>query len=179
MTHICVGKLITIGSDNVLSPGRRQAVIWTNAAILLIGPLGTNFGEILIALEAFSFNKMHLKISSAKWRSFCLGFKVLIVSKILTTDSKVRSPVTTVLFYFQSCLKFCLSHCLDAWNLMVYWTTLLKHLHLCYLRSQRPFSLSLWNMLQIGVNKRLVVLVTGAATVYCIYCSRKSLCYIL
>ena len=35
---------------------------------MLIGPLGTNFSEILIAIEAFSFKKMHLKMSSAKWR---------------------------------------------------------------------------------------------------------------
>ena len=38
VTHICVGKLTIIGSDNGLSPGRRQAIIWTNAGILLIGP---------------------------------------------------------------------------------------------------------------------------------------------
>ena len=48
MTHICVSKLTIIGSNNGLSPGRRQAIIWTNAGILLIGPLGTNFSEILI-----------------------------------------------------------------------------------------------------------------------------------
>ena len=48
VTHICVGKLTIIGSDNGLTPGRRQAIIWTNAGILLIGPLGTNFSEILI-----------------------------------------------------------------------------------------------------------------------------------
>ena len=65
-THICVGKLTTIGSDNGLSPGRRQAIIWTNAGILLIGSLGTNFGEIWIAIDPFSFKKMHLKMSSAK-----------------------------------------------------------------------------------------------------------------
>ena len=47
-THICVGKLTIIASDNGLSPGRRQAIIWTNAGILLIGPLGTNFNGILI-----------------------------------------------------------------------------------------------------------------------------------
>ena len=41
VTHICVGKLTIIGSDNGLSPGRRQAIIWTYAGILLIGPLGT------------------------------------------------------------------------------------------------------------------------------------------
>ena len=54
MTHICVGKLTIIGSDNGLSPERRQAIIWTNAGILLIGPLGTNFNEILIENQTFS-----------------------------------------------------------------------------------------------------------------------------
>ena len=70
VTHICVGKLTTIGSDNGLSPGRRQAIIWTIAGILLIGPLGTNFSKILIGIQTFSFKKMHLKMSSAKWRPF-------------------------------------------------------------------------------------------------------------
>ena len=32
-------KLTITGSDNGLSPGRRQAIIWTNDGILLIGPL--------------------------------------------------------------------------------------------------------------------------------------------
>ena len=36
VTYICVGKLTIIGSDNDLSPGRRQAIIWTNARKLLI-----------------------------------------------------------------------------------------------------------------------------------------------
>ena len=68
--HICVSKLTTIGSDNGLSPGRRQAIIWTIAGILLIGPLGTNLSEISIGIQLFSFKKMHLKMSSAKWRPF-------------------------------------------------------------------------------------------------------------
>ena len=42
------GKIINIDSDNGLVPIRCQAFIWTNAAILLIGLLGTNFSEILI-----------------------------------------------------------------------------------------------------------------------------------
>ena len=33
VTHICVGTNTNIGSDNGLSPGRRQAIIWTNAGI--------------------------------------------------------------------------------------------------------------------------------------------------
>ena len=77
VTHICVGKITIIGSDNGLSPGRRQAIIWTNVGILLIRPLGTNFSEILIGIQTFSFKKMSLKMSSAKWRPFCLGLNVL------------------------------------------------------------------------------------------------------
>ena len=75
---ICVGNLTIIGPDNGLSPGQRQAIIWTNAGILLIEPCGTNFSEILIGIQTSSFKKMHLKMSSAKWRLFCLGLNVLI-----------------------------------------------------------------------------------------------------
>ena len=76
MTHIFVSKLTIIGSDNGLSPGRRQAIIWTNAGILLIGPLGTNFYEILIKIHTFLLKKIHLKMSE-KWRPFCLSLNVL------------------------------------------------------------------------------------------------------
>ena len=78
MTHICVNELTIIGSDNGLSPGRRQAIIWNNAGLLLIEPLGTNFSEISIEIQTFSFKKMHLNMSSAKWRPFCLGLNELI-----------------------------------------------------------------------------------------------------
>ena len=82
VTHICVGKLTIIGSDNGLSPGRRQAIIWTNAGILLIGPPGTKFNEILIGIHTFSFKEMHLKMSSGKWWPFCLGLNVLNISAL-------------------------------------------------------------------------------------------------
>ena len=39
----------------------------------LIGCSGTNFSEILIKTQYFSFTKMHLKISPAKWRPYCPG----------------------------------------------------------------------------------------------------------
>ena len=83
MTHICVSNLTTIGSDNGLSPGRPQAIIWTNAGILLMGSLWTNFSEILIEIPTFSFKKMRLKVSSAKSRSFCLGLNVLMKEPLM------------------------------------------------------------------------------------------------
>ena len=77
MTHVCVGKLVIIGSDNGLSPDRRQTIIWTNAELLSIGPLRTYFSENLIKMQQFSLGKIHLKMSSAKWRPSCLGLNVL------------------------------------------------------------------------------------------------------
>ena len=88
VTHICVGNLTIIGSDNGLPPGRRQAIIWTNAGISLIRPLGTNFNEMLIKFLTFSFMKMRLKVSSAKWRLSCPGLNVLIPCLLMAGHCK-------------------------------------------------------------------------------------------
>ena len=75
MKHICVSKLYISGSDNGLSPDRRQAIIWTNAGILLIGTLGTNFNEILFEIHTrISIwkcrleNGVHLVSASMCWK---------------------------------------------------------------------------------------------------------------
>ena len=78
VTHICISKLTIIGSDNGLLPGPCQAIIWTNAGILLIGPLGTNFNETSMEIHTFSLKKIHLKLSSGKWWPSCLGLNALI-----------------------------------------------------------------------------------------------------
>ena len=93
VTHICVSNLSITGSNNGLSPGWRQAIIWPNAGILLIRPLGTNFSEILIEINTFSFKKMRFKMSSEKWQPFCLSLNVLIM------NSRSESPLTPVLHY--------------------------------------------------------------------------------
>ena len=54
VTYICVGNLTIIGSDNGLLPDQRQAIIWTNAGISLIGP---NSIGIIIEIHTFSFKK--------------------------------------------------------------------------------------------------------------------------
>ena len=110
MTHICIGKLTIIVLDNGLSPGRRQAIIWINAGILLIGPVGTNFGEILIANQWFSFNKMHLKMSSGKWRPFCLGLNVLMTASESMTVNKQSGPWFNIK---TSSYQYRKSHCGD------------------------------------------------------------------
>ena len=50
---------------------RHQAITLTNADLLPIGPLGTNFSENWIEILIFSFKKMHLKMLSANRQSFC------------------------------------------------------------------------------------------------------------
>ena len=85
VTHICVGKLTIIASDYGLSPVRHQAIIWTNAGILLIQTLGTNISEILSEIHKFAFKEMHLKMSSGKWWPFCLGLNMLTLN--------VRGPI--------------------------------------------------------------------------------------
>ena len=89
MTHICVDKLSIIGSDNDL--------FWTNAGILLIVPLGTNFSGILIGIQTYSLKKIRLKMSSAKCCPFRLGLNELskIQKKMCNTLclSKHRSGV--------------------------------------------------------------------------------------
>ena len=77
VTHICVGNLIIIGSYNGLSASQWQAIIWTDAAILLIRTLGTNINEVLNKIHTFSFKKTHWKMLSAKWQQFCLSLNML------------------------------------------------------------------------------------------------------
>ena len=76
MTHTCVNKLSILGSDNGMSPGRRQAIIKTYAGALLIWPLETNFSEILTEINTFSFKKIHLKNVVWKMAAICLGLNV-------------------------------------------------------------------------------------------------------
>ena len=64
---------VSIGSDNGLSPVWRQAITWTNADFLSMGPLGVNLSEIWIKIQKFSIMKMPLKFSPAKWRPFWPG----------------------------------------------------------------------------------------------------------
>ena len=76
--HIWVSKLTLLGSHNGLLPRWCQAIICTNAGILLTWNLGTKFNEISSEIHTFSFKKM----SSGKWRPFCLSLNVLIEEMI-------------------------------------------------------------------------------------------------
>ena len=111
VTHICVSKLSIIGWDNGLSANQRQAIIWTNAGILLIGTLRTNFNEILIEFihfhERISIWKCHLEngvhFVSA---SICYGsFKLysLFIFLFFTVWDKLIPEVNMISNYAHVC----------------------------------------------------------------------------
>ena len=113
---LCLDNLSINVSDNGLSLGKRQAIIWTNAG-MLIRPWGTNFSEILIEeIHIFSFKKMHLKMTSGKWWPICLGPNVLTMSTrsmrevyTQTPDTIKWSPLTVVKSFALTWTKTCKS----------------------------------------------------------------------
>ena len=74
MTHISVSKLTIFGSHNGLSPGRRQAIIWTKAGLLLIRLLETNFSKVLlkIFMEENPFENIVWKMAAILSRPQCV-----------------------------------------------------------------------------------------------------------
>ena len=81
----------SIGLGNGLVPNRRQAITWTNADLLSIGPLGTNFSESWIEILTFAFKKIRLKTSSVKWRLICPGGEELIIPFTTKKDYSLTS----------------------------------------------------------------------------------------
>ena len=119
-----------------LSPGQRQAIIWTNAGILLVGHLGTNFSEILIKIHTFPFKKMHLKMSAAKCRPFCLGFNVLIAKKLQQLGWFHTHSVSVFLFHVYPWFgqtRFYITHLITSWLQVsvVYQRSFYKYTHNC------------------------------------------------
>ena len=72
----------------------------------LLGPLGTGFREMLIGIQIFSFTKMRMKMSSAKWRPFCLGLDEL-THYFRWLNAKEATPQCTEA---ASLVSFALSH---------------------------------------------------------------------
>ena len=116
VTYICVSNLTIIGSDNGLSSGRRQDIIWTNARILLTGPLGTNFSEVLVEIGSFSFKEMHFKNVVRKLAAICRGLNELIttvtpsysvmkVYKQVNTTNNAEQLFSYWLIIWQLCTK--------------------------------------------------------------------------
>ena len=58
LTHILKGCFTATGTIILLpKPDCREAIIWTNAGMVLIGPWETNFNEILVNIQQISLKK--------------------------------------------------------------------------------------------------------------------------
>ena len=94
--HRCISELDSICSGNGLLPIQCQVITWTNVDFLSVGPLGINLSEIQSKIQDFSFMKMHLKMLSAKWRTFCPGEDELILQVLVLNIYKTLNLIITV-----------------------------------------------------------------------------------
>ena len=132
--HICVSTNTNIGSDNGLSPGRRQAIIGTNAGILLTGPLGPNFSEILFEILTFLFKKMRFKASSAKRRPFCLGLNVLTKNCLTTRMYPVDQTSALIENWLQREAGRMMLDCYDTEIVWKWWLKMVLWLNMIFLK---------------------------------------------
>ena len=135
VTHIFVSKQTIIGSDNGLSPGRRQAIIWTKAGILLIQILGTNFNEILSEIHTFSLKKMHWKMAAILSRPQCVKTSIFTYLLRKFPHLSNNSLFTCVISYYQ------FPHCAPVISLGSFWLIIfiisfMWHVMAC---SERPW----------------------------------------
>ena len=125
-------------SDKGLSPARCQAIIYTNAEVLSIGPIGTNFNEILIEIQSLSFKKRYLNMSSGKWRPFCLGLSVLINNAPLAKSMwlKLHAKLFAIL-YITTTWLFIFTLRYNVWPQRIYcnWNLTLQRPHKYYHKS--------------------------------------------
>ena len=130
--------------------GLRQAIIWTNTGILLIWPWRTIFSEMLIEIYTCWFEKMHVKMSSVKRRTFCLGLNVLMIStkNILyfswpSCARKSASVVTTTLLTFIADKRNAVICIIDINRLLTMVTCQLPRrilIYICYIKNNTNLS---------------------------------------
>ena len=87
-----------IGSDNGLPPNRCQAIIWTNAGIVLIGHRGTNFNKILIKIQQFKKKR--------KWLLICRLENGAILSRPQCIKKLIANNWNNSEFHWQRGTKF-------------------------------------------------------------------------
>ena len=79
VTHMCVSELTIIGSDNGLSPGRRQAIIWTREWWNIVNwTLRNKLQWNFIRNSNIFIQQNALENVVCEMASICLGLNVLI-----------------------------------------------------------------------------------------------------
>ena len=97
MTHICISKLTTINSDNGLSPGRHQVIIWANARWNIVNSNFRNKLQWNLKRNSYIFTKKYIEKNTLKWRPLCLGLNVLTLDpwiKLIRFDKRGTKVIT-------------------------------------------------------------------------------------
>ena len=102
MTHICISKRTNIDSDDGLTPGRRQAIIWTNTGILLIRPMAmaSQITSVSIVSSTVCSGVDHRKHQSSAPLAFVRGIRRWPV------NSPHKGPVTRKIFPFDDVIIY-------------------------------------------------------------------------
>ena len=103
--HFCLGCYC----GGILRTGVLICLVWTNAAILLIGHLGTTFNGILISLNPFSLKKMHITMLSGTKKMhiqcFCLENGSYFVLAPMYQTIRILERMECVITEFHFILK--------------------------------------------------------------------------
>ena len=92
MTHIYVGNLTTTGSVSSLLPGRRPAIIWTNARILLI------------FIQENAFESVVCEMTAILSRPYCFSAYILL---LVYSVINLRCLMTLSMETFSALLSLC------------------------------------------------------------------------
>ena len=97
--------IMSIGSDNGLSPVRHLDIIWANQGLLLIGSLETSVNEIWLQLRQFTYKIGNWIFTSPKMKSLCFGqcvnnyCRIDFGSPIHLSDSGLKGGGDVILSY--------------------------------------------------------------------------------
>ena len=113
LTHICVSELIVIGSDNGLSPGWRQAIIWTNAGNI-VNKLQWNFNwNSNIFFQENVFESVVCEMLAMLSRPQCVysvGYLTVLMNRTYDKGTKYWKYV------IHSCVQQSNKSCLGYWR---------------------------------------------------------------
>ena len=90
-------------NSSPLVPIRHQAIMWTNAGILLIGPLGTNSSQISIEMDIFSLKKNALENILRKMAAILSWPQVLNNSWFVSLAGQID---WSYIYILTSCIAF-------------------------------------------------------------------------
>ena len=131
MTHVCVSKLghycFKQCRDAYLAAIYYMDQCWLG--ILSIQTLKTHFGTFWIKIHVFSYKKMVLERSPAKWRPFCSFRNAL--NRNLSTDTGIFGGI-----YIQNLIKFSENVLKHQWSTYSTTNGQFTRLHTIYLCSK-------------------------------------------